>query len=69
MNEDKTILAIIFAFFVIGVLLFTFLSRAACGQVGSTTGRPTTYRVLTGCYVKADAESGWVPLDSWRTGL
>lgn len=42
-------------------------AKASCEEVAETTGHPVRWQALSGCYIKPDAKTGWVPLDSWRT--
>lgn len=40
------------------------MDAAACGQYGETTGRATTYRFPSGCYVAS--RGGFIPADEFR---
>lgn len=37
----------------------------SCSQLGHQTGHPTTYRIMSGCYINLPG-LGWVPRDQWQ---
>ncbi len=49
-----------------GILVFgtTAINAASCKEVGQMTGRETTYKFLSGCYVKVN--NRMIPADTWR---
>jgi hypothetical protein len=41
-----------------------WIPSAKCNQTADVTGKPTQWRLLSGCYVKVDGR--WIPVGSWR---
>ncbi len=54
---------------VIALIMLVFVlpsifGQLQCNEVGDVTGRNTTYKLMSGCYIEVNGKM--VPSDSWR---
>lgn len=59
-------IAFIFVVFLVFIGPYYLWQRFTCMNVSRNTGRPTSYSLITGCYIETK-QDGFVPLSHWRS--